>query len=211
LKLLYTPIRDYIHTVEAVVNYAGLRALVEPVPTRPYEQDTELPSVNPIGKVPTLVLDDGEYLAGGPVIYEYLDSLHERRPLHPPAGRRRYTVLRQAWMADALFDQLVLLIVEGWLYRDAQRRDHIRRCWSKVTGILDQMEVDSGGYGELDIGQVRGIGALTFMDLKMPQVGAEVAGMDAAYDWRAGRPGLTAWFARLSADAVFREPLLPWD
>lgn len=208
MRLLYTPIAGYVHSVEAVVNYAGLRGRVEPVATRPFEPDTPLAAVNPVGKVPTLVLDDGEALFGGPVVYEYLDSLHERPPLHPPGGRRRFTVLRQAWMADALFDQFVLLVVEGWLYPDRIRADHVRRAWGKVTAILDRMEAEVPGYGALDIGQVRTVGALCFLDLKMAQVGGQLPGMDPAYDWRRGRPRLARWHSAVAAAPMFREPLV---
>lgn len=211
MKLLYTPIERYVHTVEAVINYAGLRHRVEPVATKPFDHDTGLPAINPVGKVPTLILDDGEYLAGGPVIYEYLDSLHDQPHLYPRQGRHRYTVLREAWMADALFDQFVLLIIEGWLYPERQRQDHVVRCWAKVTGILDQMERDANGYEDLDIAQVRGVGALSFVDLKMRQVGEQVSGIDPAYDWRQGRPTLSRWYGVLSVDPVFQTPLLPWD
>jgi glutathione S-transferase len=207
LRLLYTPIAGYVHTVEAVINYAGLRGRVEPVATKPFEADTPLPAVNPVGKVPTLVLEDGEALFGGPVIYEYLDTLHDRAPLHPREGRHRFTVLRQAWMADALFDQFVQLVVEGWLYADRIRADHVRRTWGKVTGILDRMDAEAGGHFELDIGQVRAVGALSFIDLKMAQVAGQLPGLDPAYDWREGRRGLAAWYAGLSCDPIFGEPL----
>jgi len=209
VKLLYTPIDGYVHTVEAVINYAGLRGQVEPVPTRPFDDDTELSRVNPVGKVPTLVLDDGEYLAGGPVIYEYLDTLHERPRLYPAAGRRRFTVLRQAWMADALFDQFVLLVIEGWIDRAQQRPEYVVRCWRKVTGILDQMERDASRYRELDIAQLRGIGALAFLDLKARQVGTRVVGLDPDFDWRTGRTCLQGWYERLQINPIFGLPLGP--
>jgi glutathione S-transferase len=209
VQLLYTPIAGYVHTVEAVINYAGLRGRVEPVRMKPFEADTPLPVVNPVGKVPTLVLDDGEALYGGPVIYEYLDTLHDRPPLHPRAGRERFAVLRRAWMADALFDQFVLLVVEGWLYGDRIREDHVRRTWGKVLAILDRMESEAQGQGPLDIAQVRAVGALSFIDLKMSQVGGQLPGLDPGCDWREGRPALAAWFTRVSTDAIFREPLLP--
>lgn len=208
VKLLYTPIAGYVHTVEAVINYAGLCDAVEPVPTKPFDADTGLPGINPIGKVPTLVLDDGEYLAGGPVIYEYLDTLHDRPRLYPPSGRHRFSVLRQAWMADVLFDQFVLLIVEGWIDPPAQRPAYIARCWSKVVGILNRMETDVRSYSGLDIAQVRGVGALAFLDLKLSEVGASVTGIDAGYDWRTGRPRLAAWYGALAAEAMFSSPLL---
>jgi glutathione S-transferase len=209
VRLLYTPIKGYVHTAEAVVNYAGLRDRIEAVPTRPFEADTPLPSVNPLGKVPTLVLDSGEYLAGGPVIYEYLDSLHRRRRLFPARGPQRWTTLRQAWMADGLFDTFVLIVIESWLPREQQRAGYVDRCWSKVVAVLDQAERDVPGYGRLDIGQMRTVGALQFLKLKMPQVGVAAVGLDPRYDFTAGRPALAAWFKTLSRKKLFREPLVP--
>jgi glutathione S-transferase len=211
MKLLYTPIKGYVHTVEAVINYAGLRERVEPVPTRPFDAGTPLPAVNPLGKVPTLVLDGGEYLAGGPVIYEYLDSLHRRRKLYPARGPQRWTTLRQAWMADGLFDTFVLLVIESWLPREQQRPEYIGRCWAKVVGILDQIERDVPGYARLHIGQMRTVGALQFLRLKMAQVGAAAVGLDPRYDVFAGRPAAAAWFRALSRKKIFRQPLIPWE
>lgn len=209
MQLLYTPIRGYVHTVEAVVNYAGLRARIQPTPTRPFEPHTPLPAINPLGKVPTLVLDSGEYLAGGPVIYEYLDSLHRRRRLYPARGPQRWTTLRQAWMADGLFDTFVLIVIESWLPREQQRPDYIARCWSKVVGILDRIERDVSGYGRLDIGQVRTVGALQFLRLKMAQVGSAAVGLDPAYDVFAGRPAAAEWFGEAMRNRIFLEPLIP--
>lgn len=208
MKLYYTPIAGYVHTVEAVINYAGLRKAVDPVPTKPFDPGTGLSLINPIGKVPTLVLDDGEYLAGGPVIYEYLDSIHDRPRLYPQAGRARFTTLRQAWMADALFDQFVLLIIEGWLEPAAQRPGYVRRCWNKVMGILDQMERDAGSYVGLDIAQMRDVGALSFLDLKMKQVGEDVVELDPGYRWRDGRPRLAAWYESVAGMPMFTNPLI---
>jgi glutathione S-transferase len=208
MKLYYTPIAGYVHTVEAVINYCELRERIEPVATKPYDPATPLPELNPLGKVPTLLLDSGEYLAGGPVIYEYLDSLHKRRRLHPAKGDQRWLTLRQAWMADGLFDTLVNLIVESWLPRDQQREPYIERCWGKVERVLAQMERDVVSYGRIDIGQMRTVGALQFMKLKMPQIGAAAAGLDPEYDFGKTQPLLGAWFKSMARKKIFREPLL---
>jgi glutathione S-transferase len=178
------------------------------VPTRPYDEGTPLPTVNPLGKVPTLVLDSGEYLAGGPVIYEYLDSLHRRRRLFPAKGGQRWTTLRQAWMADGLFDTAVLLIVESWLPIEQQRPAYIARCWSKLVAVLDQMERDVPGYQRLDIGQMRTVGALQFLRLKLPVIGKAASGIDPGYDPLAGRPRLAEWLKPMLRKKLFREPLL---
>lgn len=211
MKLLYTPIKGYVHTVEALINYAGLRDQVEPVATKPFDPDTPLTAVNPLGKVPTLLLDSGEYLAGGPVIYEYLDSLHRRRRLYPAKGAQRWTTLRQAWMADGLFDTTVLLIIESWLPPEQQRPDYVARCWSKIVAVLDQVERDVPGYQRLDIGQMRTVGALQFLRLKLPLIGKAVRGVDAAYDPLAGRPQLAAWLKPMLRKKLFREPLVKLD
>lgn len=211
MKLFYTPIRDYVHTVEAVLNYTELRDRVEPIATKPFDVDTPLAAINPLGKVPTLVIESGEYLSGGPVIYEYLDSLHRRRRLFPAKGPQRFTTLRQAWMADGLFDTFVLLVIETWLPRDQQRPDYIRRCFGKVVAILDQMERDVAGYARLDIGQLRTVGALQFLRLKMKQVGEAGVDLDPRYDPFAGRPALAAWFKSMSRRKIFREPLIKME
>jgi len=211
MKLLYTPIKGYVHTVEAVLNYAGLREAVEPVATKPFETLNPLVGINPLGKVPTLLLDSGEYLAGGPVIYEYLDSLHRRRRLFPAKGPQRWTTLRQAWMADGLFDTFVLLIIESWRPKDQQRADYIERCMAKIIAMLDQMERDVPGYGRLDIGQMRTVGALQFVRLKMAQVGQAAIGLDATFDPLANRPALATWYKPLSRKKLFREPLTRLD
>jgi glutathione S-transferase len=208
MKLLYTPIKGYVHTVEAVINYCELREQVEAVPTRPFDADTPLPSINPLGKVPTLLLADGEYLAGGPVIYEYLDSLHRRRKLFPPKGIARFRRLRQAWMADGLFDTFVLLVIESWLPADQQRPAYIQRCWAKVVAMLDQIERDVPGYERIDIAQLRTVGALQFLKLKMPTVGAAAVGLDPRFDLTANRPALAAWFKSMGRKKIFREPLI---
>jgi len=208
MKLLYTPIKGYVHTVEAVINYTELRDKIEPVPTRPFDADTPLPTINPLGKVPTLVLESGEYLSGGPVVYEYLDSLHRRRKLIPARGIERFRCLRQAWMADGLFDTFVMIVIESWLPQEQQRPAYIQRCWSKVIGILDQIERDVPAYGRIDLAQMRTVGALQFIKLKMPAVGQAAVGLDPRFDFTAGRPALAAWFKSMARKKLFREPLI---
>ena len=208
MKLYYTPIRGYVHTVESVINYAELREQIEPIATKPFDADTALGEINPLGKVPTLVLESGQYIAGGPVIYEYLDSLHRRRKLFPARGEPRFKTLTQAWMADGLFDTFVLLVIESWLPRDQQRPEYVRRCFGKVVAMLDRLERDVPGYERLDIAQFRAVGAVQFLRLKSPTVFPALSGVDAGFDPLAGRPALSAWIKSMARRKIFREPLI---
>lgn len=203
MKLLYTPIKGYTHTVEAVIAHGDLAGRIDGVATRPFDPATTLGEANPLGTVPTLINDAGEAVYGGLVIYEYLDSLHDRPRLYPASGPERWTVLRQAWLADGMFDASVRLIVEGWEPRSAQRPHYIARTWSKVTRGLDQLERDAQSFGLLTIGQVRAVGALAFLDLKMTGLGEAVQGLDPGFAWRAGRPMLAAWYERARQNPIF--------
>jgi glutathione S-transferase len=203
MQLLYTPIKSYTHTVEAVIAYAGVADRIEPVATRPFDPQTRISEANPLGTVPTLIADDGQALYGGPVIYEYLDSLHERPRLHPPEGAARWAALRQSWMADGMFDATVRLIVEAMEPAGTHRPGFVDRNWRKVSRCLDELEIDAAGYGALTIGQVRAVGALSFLELKMPGLGKSLAGLDPDFAWRAGRPRLAAWYERIAHEPMF--------
>ena len=205
--LRYTPIAQYVQSVEAVINYAELRDAIQLVPTRPFDPACDLASVNPLGTVPTLILDDDTSLYGGPVIYEFLDGLHLKRKLYPDSGRARFTALRQCWLADGLFDSVVRIIIESWEPPESQRPHWTARNWAKVTRALDQLELDAVDWSDLHIGQVRAVGAIAFLELKYAIISNAATGLPAGFDWRAGHPRLSNWFDHVSCDPIFTRPL----
>jgi glutathione S-transferase len=212
MHLRFTPIKNYVSTAEAVINHAGLRAAIKPVRTKPFDADTDLPNENPLGTVPTLVLEDGESLFGGLVLYEYVDSIGNGPSLYAKTGKARFTMLRQAWMADGLFDSFVKLIIEGWEKKESHRAAYVARTWSKVVRCLDWFERDAPGFSrELDIAQVRAVGAISFVELKMGLVGEAIDSIDPKYDWRTGRPNLARWYDGVKSKPCFTQPLIPWD
>ncbi len=207
-KLRYTPIAGYVHSVEAVINHAGLRALVAPVPTRPYDPETTLGAENPLGTVPTLIQPDGTALFGGPVIYEFLDSQHDATKLYPCQGPSRFRVLRQAWAADGLFDATVRIIVESWEPQDTQRPHWTARNWTKIERVLDHLNQDAAGWTGLDIGQLRTQGAISFLELKYPVLKQAALGVPASFNWRELYRDLSFWFDRITQNPIFTTPLL---
>ncbi|MFO1427854.1 MAG: hypothetical protein U1F11_12965 [Steroidobacteraceae bacterium] len=118
--------------------------------TRPFDAHTPLPAINPLGKVPTLLLESGEY-CGRAIIYEYLDLLHRRRKLHPPEGAAALDAA-PGLMADGLFDSFVLLIIESWRPREQQRADYLQRAagprWSQSSTRSSGRRVTSGSTSD---------------------------------------------------------------
>ena len=89
MKLHWSPRSPYVRKVMVVAHELGLADRIETVRTvvggtKPH---LELMRENPLGKIPTLVLEDGTILYNSPVICEYLDTLHGGREA-VPRGRR---------------------------------------------------------------------------------------------------------------------------
>jgi len=79
-----------------------------------YEHDTRsvyadfdaMRRINPLGRIPSLVLDDGEVIIDSAAILDWLDrSVGPERALVPPAGRERRGVLRRLALAAGAVDK----------------------------------------------------------------------------------------------------------
>lgn len=167
----------------------GARVVQEPASVTPVSRNNDIARDNPLVKIPTLVLDDGTALYDSPVICEYLDHLSGTPRFFPAAGPVRWTALRRQALCDGLMDAAILLRYEQALRPEALRwPDWIAGQTAKVTGALDALEAEAGGFGSaFDIGHIACACALGYLDLRFDQLG-----------WRNGRPALAAWFETLS-------------
>ena len=102
---------------------------------------------NPLTRVPTLVLDDGEVLIESHSILDYLDTLvpAERR-MFPVAEPARRHALKIAALATGMSEKAVSLFYEKVLHRQASDV-WINRCRSQISGVLAALEKDRAGRG----------------------------------------------------------------
>ncbi len=133
--------------------------------------------LNPLGKVPTLIMDDGGALFDSRVIAEYLDNLTPVHRLVPPNGRSRVEVKTWEVLADGLLEAAVLMRMEQTQRTESQRSPAwIARQMAKVEASLEAMShaladkawcVD-GKYSLADIS----LGcALGYLDFRFAQLG----------------------------------------
>jgi glutathione S-transferase len=97
---------------------------------------------NPLGRVPTLVLDDGEVLADSVAILDYLDErVGPARALLPTTGPRRRAALQIMALATGAADKAVLQIYES-AFRPAEKRHEpwLDRCRLQVRSALAALE-----------------------------------------------------------------------
>ena len=97
---------------------------------------------NPLVRVPTLVLDDGEVLVESHNILDYLDSLVPAdRKLYPLTEPARYRALKIAALATGLPDKAVSLFYEMRLHREVSDV-WVNRCRWQIAGVLAALEAD---------------------------------------------------------------------
>jgi glutathione S-transferase len=96
---------------------------------------------NPLRRVPTLVLDDGEALIESAMILDYLDDcVGPDRAMIARSGDARRRHLRIAALASGLGDKGVSLLYERVLRKDRQLELWIDRCTTQISGVLAMLE-----------------------------------------------------------------------
>lgn len=156
---------------------------------------------NPLGRVPALVLDDGEVLVESAAILDYLDEqVGPDRALLPARGEARRRALKLMAIATGAADKGVAQLYEG-AFRPASMRHEpwVARCRSQMEEGLAELErVAAATRTEWLLGA-----ALTQADIT---VTAASTFLHEALQLDAGRyPALTQRVARAEALPAFRE------
>ena len=190
MKLFYSPIHGFIHKVLIAAHEAGVWERIDFVPIYPMRDGYSIAAINPLHKVPTLALSDGTVIYGSQAVVEYLDSLARGRKLYPKPGPARWDALRRLALADTTFDNTVNLALEK--AEKPMRKSVFTWYWPKIHRALDQMEEDAGTLKAFDIGQAATLHALSYLDRQLTK--GLPAPVPPGYNWRSGRPALTAWW-----------------
>ena len=112
---------------------------------------------NPLRRVPTLVLDNGEALIESAAILDHLDEqVGPSRAMIAGSGDLRRHSLKVCALATGLADKAVSLVYEQVLHQ-ATSEQWIERCRTQISGVLDALEADRAGKrGKFWFGDVIG-------------------------------------------------------
>jgi len=190
LKLHWSSRSPYVRKVMICVYELGLADRIERIHSvvSISKPNLDVMRDNALGKIPTLILDDGQILYDSIVICEYLDNLHSGT-LFPPHGEARWTALRRHALGNGMLDTLLLWRSELAKPAVRQTPEWLTTFALKIRNALDVIEADADNLARspFGIGHI-GIGAaLAYLDFRFADLG-----------WRNGHPRGAAWMEKFS-------------
>ena len=195
MKLYGSLTSPYVRKTRVLIREKNLAC--EFVVADSWAADSPIPALNPLGKVPVLVLEDETAVYDSRVIVGFLDNVSPFGRLIPPGNRERIEVRRWEALADGVLDAAVLVRYENQRSKDERSAAWIERQTGKIRTGVDEMERELGdksfctgnSYTLADIA----VGVcLGYLDFRFPQLG-----------WRDSHPNLVRLDAKLAERQSF--------
>ncbi len=162
----------------------------------PWQPGSAVKEINPLAKVPALVLDDGRVVHDSKVIFEYLEL---EKPGHVPENKDdKITHRLTEAVADGICDAVVMTFLENQRPEASRSQFWLSRQAHKIRAGVSELEqrlLPSGSFTALSFGlaEIAAGCALGYIDLRYPN-----------YEWRAEAPGLQDLFERLMQRESFQ-------
>src|SRR5580658_8973681 len=199
VKLFYASGSPYARIARVVIRELTLNPPVEEIEVTLRDPDSSLLPYNPGGKVPALQLDDGTILNESLLILAYLDTRHGDRKLLPMDGSDEWQTLSELGRAYAFLDAVTVWNRElrfgqsspGVIALEKTRADRV------ADGI--EAALGAGAYG----------GPINAAQIVLGSALENFARRHKVWDWRAGRPRLSAFLDGIAQRPSFAATIQP--
>ena len=191
MQLYYTLNSPYARKARIIIHELGLKPRVEDVIVS-LPADARYRAVNPLGKVPALVLNDGTIIYDSPVICEYLDELGNGaffpRARSPRGAQERWRALTLQALGDGLADAVVRRNQERRLPDEKRSAEVLERQTKAIEAAFLALERDVVKFpAEPTIGELAVASAIGYLDFRVPEDG-----------WRMRYPRFAAWLEKFA-------------
>ena len=184
MKLVYSPPSPFVRKVTTLIHHADLNDRIEliNVKTTALSVAEEARAANPLGKIPIMILEDGNAIFDSRVITRYLNDFAGSN-LYPQDNI--YDILTLEALADGIMESAVSITYESKLRpQNEQSPSWMEAQWSKVlhaVKALDDGEFKAMNSG-MNMGQIAVACALGYLDFRHD-----------ARQWRSGHSNLASW------------------
>jgi glutathione S-transferase len=198
MKLFFSPTSPYVRKVRISAIEKGVFDQIEEVLSAPMDNSPDLHATNPLGKIPALVLGNGDTLYDSPVICEYLDSLSSKNPLIPTDFKRRLEVKKTEALGDGLIDALVARHYEFMRPENERSQKWISRWEAGIKRVIDVLEQGGEKLPDgVNVGAISLAAALGYLNLRYEAFGL------------ASYPKVNAWFTAFEKRESMQKTMPP--
>ena len=202
MKLLGSPPSPYTRKVRVVLAEKKIDCEFEVVDVNPAENPVN--AHNPLGKVPTLQLDDGTALFDSRVIVEFLDSVSPISRLIPDDNRERVAVRRWEALADGTLDAGLLIRYESLRPKKEQSKAWTDKQTGKLTRGLAMIALELADkpwcHGDrYTLADIAAGCCLGWVEFRRP----------GGIEWRGDYPNLARYYDRLMERPAFADTAPP--
>ncbi|MEM5585348.1 MULTISPECIES: glutathione S-transferase family protein [unclassified Roseibium] len=186
-----SPPSPFGRKVKIAMAILGLKDRVTVEDTNTADPSDSIRGQNPLGKIPALILENGDVLYDSAVILEYLDFLAGGNTLFPD-GEARFSVLRDQTLADGIMDAAILRVYEK-RFKQPQYRDpawdayHGAKVERGLAYFEERTPAAPSTQADVTAGTLTLACALGYLDMRF------------GGDWRQGHPRLVAWLDAFEA------------
>jgi glutathione S-transferase len=190
--LRFSPSSPFVRKVRIAAALLGLEGEITAERADTTDPDDSLRKINPLGKIPVLILEDGSAIYDSRVILDYLDERAGGGKIVPRHGPQRLAALRLQALCDGILDASILTVYESrfrkpemheakWLDLQAGKVSRALAVLEAAPPLLD------AGQALPDVGQITLACALGYRDFRF------------GGSWRSEHPRLVAWLDSFAA------------
>jgi glutathione S-transferase len=185
----FSPSSPFVRKVRIAIALLGFDKDVTIERADTTDPSDSLRKMNPLGKIPVLIIEDGSAVYDSRVILDYLDDRAGGGKIVPRDSKARLAALRLQALADGILDASILTVYEG-RYRKAEMHEPkwLELQAGKVSRALALLETAPPLIDPIpNVGQIALACALGYRDFRFGD------------GWRGEHPRLVAWLDNFAA------------
>lgn len=182
MQLYYSPTSPFARKVRVLIYELKIQDQFDFLVVDPWT-DPQLRKINPLSKVPTLVLNHKEVLFDSALICEYLSTLKDKSLVYPTERVAYFKGLRLQALADGTMTAVGRLYAELHKPEQQQSAEMIQRFVATQKSALSWLEQHLDNFTEnFAIGEIAVACLLEYINFRFPED-----------DWKTQHPHLATW------------------
>jgi glutathione S-transferase len=186
--LRFSPSSPFVRKVRIALSLLGLDNDLTMERADTTDPKDSLRKMNPLGKIPVLIVEDGSAIYDSRVILDYLDERAGGGKIVPRDAKRRVEALRLQALCDGILDASILTIYEGRFRKPEMHEPKwLELQAGKVSRALAVLEAEPPPLDPMPhVGQIALACALGYRDFRF------------GGSWRSDYPRLVGWLERFA-------------